>query len=63
MLAFDNLKGDRALSCTELLQWADIIAIHGIRFVSLQYDGLIEDEKYVSGLSWLFIPETDQFND
>jgi tetratricopeptide (TPR) repeat protein len=33
-----NLKGERALACTQLTQWRELLPVAGVHWISLQYD-------------------------
>jgi tetratricopeptide (TPR) repeat protein len=61
-----NLRGERALSCTRLGQWADIFKIAGVRFINLQYDECeaeLAEAEAAFGISIERFPEVDMFDD
>jgi tetratricopeptide (TPR) repeat protein len=61
-----DLKGERRLACTRLIQWGSLFALAGITWVNLQYDEseaeLLEAER-AFGVHILRYPELDMFDD
>ncbi len=61
-----NLRGERALSCTNLRQWKEIFGVAGVRFINLQYDECEAELKEAEGLYGIRIerfPEVDMYDD
>jgi len=61
-----NMRGNRALDCTELRQWGAILRVPGVRFVNLQYDECEAELKAAEqafGIAIARFPEVDMFND
>jgi len=61
-----NLDGERALSCTQLAQWAPLFAVRGVHWVCLQYDECaaeLEEAAARSGVALHRHPEVDHFDD
>jgi Flp pilus assembly protein TadD len=61
-----NTRGDRALSCTDILQWGDILRVPGVRFVNLQYDDCaaeLDTAEKTFGVDIARYPEVDMFDD
>lgn len=61
-----NVKGERGLVCTQLLDWAAMLNIKGVHFVNLQYDECEEElgqaeRKY--GIRIERFSEVDMFDD
>ncbi len=61
-----DMSGERALACTRLSEWCEVLSVPGVRFVSLQYDEcaaeLAEAERSV-GVMIHRPPALDQFDD
>jgi predicted O-linked N-acetylglucosamine transferase (SPINDLY family) len=61
-----DIRGQRALSCTQLLQWTEVFKVPGVHFVSLQYD---EGEAELAAAEQAFgvciqrYPEVDMYDD
>jgi tetratricopeptide (TPR) repeat protein len=61
-----NIKGDRALQCTKLTQWGEVLRVPGVQFINLQYD---ECEAELAATEAAFgvrirrYPEVDMFDD
>jgi tetratricopeptide (TPR) repeat protein len=61
-----NLRGERALSCTRLTQWGDILRLPGVQFVNLQYDECeteLKDAESAFGVTITRFPEVDMYDD
>jgi predicted O-linked N-acetylglucosamine transferase (SPINDLY family) len=61
-----NVKGDRALYCTLLTQWGDVLKVPGVQFVNLQYDECeaeLQESEAAFGVKIQRYPEVDMFND
>ncbi len=61
-----NTRGKRALSCTQLAQWVELLRVPGVRWVCLQYDQCeaeLETARQASGVELHRFPEVDYFND
>jgi Flp pilus assembly protein TadD len=61
-----NMRGDRALSCTGLVQWGEILRAPGVRFINLQYDECAAElhaAEQAFGVEITRFPEVDMFDD
>lgn len=61
-----NLRGERALSCTDILQWGEILRVARVHFVSLQYDECAAELTAATqrfGVALHAFPEVDLFDD
>jgi len=59
-----NRRGERRLACTELVQWASVLAVPGVRFVCLQYDECSTELAAMRGTATIHVPpRLDQRND
>jgi Flp pilus assembly protein TadD len=62
----NNMRGERALDCTELRQWGAILRVPDVRFVNLQYDECaaeLHGAEQAFGVAIAQFPEVDMFND
>jgi tetratricopeptide (TPR) repeat protein len=61
-----NVSGERKLSCTQLLQWGEILRVSGVQFVNLQYDDCAAELAHAEaafGVAIARFPEVDMFDD
>jgi tetratricopeptide (TPR) repeat protein len=62
----NNLKGERALSCTRLEQWGELFGVPGVQWVCLQYDECEEELEAARsrfGVALQRFGEVDYFDD
>jgi Flp pilus assembly protein TadD len=61
-----NMQGERALSCTELGQWAALFSIPGVHWICLQYDECrreLKEARARFGVTLHELAEVDMFDD
>jgi len=61
-----NIKGERALSCTRLMQWGEVFKVPGVRFISVQYDECeaeLAEAEAAFGVTIERFPEVDMYDD
>ncbi len=61
-----DMSGDRGFYCSQILQWAPVFSVPGVRFINLQYDDCAEELELTRqrlGMEVLVFPEVDLFDD
>jgi tetratricopeptide (TPR) repeat protein len=61
-----NTLGERALSCSKLVQWMEVLRVPGVHFVNMQYDDCeaeLRETEQIAGVKIHRYPEVDLFDD